>query len=458
MKIGQSIGLSKPRGGGAGAARRAPGSRPVAGRPSQAGWIVLALIGLCVFLTTSPFTFTLTAQDPAILTTVDVSHMRQAQNSQVLLYLVRSLILVIAIAFALTRWRRAISGWRRLLPLAPFAAWCLLSIAWSDDPGISFRNVFALGVLVLSAHCLNARFSPREMALATMVGGGMIALFSLVYAGFLPVYGIHQHTDATQQVHAGSWRGVYLHKNFLGHLMATFCAATVWADRTVIRSTTLKWSLAALFLAITIFTRSASAIFIPPMTILLVWVIVAASNKSRLRASIILVPALLLAAIAMPLLLALVGRDESFTGRDKVWQIAMDSVLERPFHGFGYVSISYGDFGYRLMSATSLVDPHSGYFDIVLGTGVIGLLLFAVAILAAYRAARHLHAIGDGERQAALILASLMTGWLISCITESSDRPFTPEGGMGLFALGALLSMPAIRSPLLQAGRAAGAR
>jgi exopolysaccharide production protein ExoQ len=457
MKVGRSIGLSKPPRGASVRHAGAPGrSRPA--DPStrngigatDIGLFSLLLIGFCIYLATGPFTFTLTAQDPSIVTVIDVGNLHYSKNSQVLLYVVRFTILAVALGYAFKRRRRLVAEWRKLLPVAPFVAWALASVLWSDVPDVSLRNVAVLSAIMLAAYAFVIALKPGDLATAVVLGGVITAALSLLYVVFLPVYGIHQVTDATQAVHAGSWRGVYLHKNFLAHVMAAFAAATVWADQDMIGSRAVKWGLVAGLLTIMALTRSASAPFILPFVLLTVWMLVALSHKRQLKAAIVVVPGLVFLALAMPTLLELVGRDETFTGRDKVWQIAVESIMEHPIHGFGYVSISFGEFGYRLMSATSLIDPHSGYLDTILGVGVIGLMLFAIPIFAAYRSARQLYRIGGGERQAALMLSSLMTAWLVSCITESSDRPFTPMGGLGLFAMAALLALATGRQAMRQ--------
>ncbi len=51
--------------------------------------------------------------------------------------------------------------------------------------------------------------------------------------------------------------------------------------------------------------------------------------------------------------------------------------------------------------------------SIFLGMGLIGLLLFLVAVANAYRVARIVYVQGGEDAQGALYLAALLSGWLV---------------------------------------------
>ena len=413
-------------------------------------WTLLMLWGACIFLLSSPFTFTLTGHDPTVAVVLNLSTMREDQNSQWLIYAVRFGVLGIALVFALPHRMSAVRNARQLLPLVPFMAWAALTMLWTDDASTTMHSVIALVTLVLAAYLIVMILPPRTLVTAILVAAAMMAAASFCFALILPAYGIHQADDASQFVHAGAWRGVYMHKNFLGQVAGLFAAVVFWSCFDWSRRKWLTWGLFAALLLLIGLSTSATGLMIVPITLALVWAALKAPPKTQVKALTLAVPVLIAGYFAVGLVLNAVGRDATFSGRTIVWQVAADSLLRHPIAGLGYVSITYGDFSYQLMRRTGLFDPHNAIFDLALGTGVMGVVLFVVAVAYAWLAARRLYALGGGERQAAVALFTLMIAWLIGGITEASDRPFSAMGGLGLFATTALLSMQRMRKPAVR--------
>ena len=418
----------------------------------QAGPIELLLFSLCVYLTTTPFLFVLTRQNPNLPALINVVTMQQETQSMLLVYAVRGIVALIGAVYVARRLRQLKANARQLLPLMPFLVWAALSALWSDDFGVTARSVTTLAVLWAGAYFFAVRLEGTSAARAVVGGGALVAVTCLGYVVADPAYAIHQLTDATQFVHAGAWRGVYQHKNFLGHVAGFFAVAIFWADRTTIPWPPLKWGLIALLLVLVVKSTSASALPIILITGALVWILVIADPKQRVKALLVLAPAVVALYWGTTAILTALGRDMTFTGRTEIWQIAIDSILTRPLQGYGFVSISYGSFSYSLMHQAGVFDPHSAYLDLALGTGLIGLALFLIILPFAWYAARRLYLMGGGERQAALMLVSITIGWLVSGLTESSSRPLTAMGGLGLFAMAALISLPRHRERAAASG------
>ena len=412
------------------------------GAAAKTHWIEVTIFALCIFLLTSPFTYTLISQDPNVAVTRNLANMRQEENSQWLLYAVRAGVLVVAAMFMLRRWRRVIRSLRELWPILPLAAWAAMSIIWSDDPAVTAHSVAALISLTLATYLIALRLTPQYLGRAVILAGAMLGICSLLYVLLLPGYGVHQHTDATQAVHAGAWRGIFIHKNFLGQTAAFFAAATFWAGPQIIGSKVVKWGLFLFLTFLIIMSTSASAIALLPLTILLVWATMGAGPKMRLQATIWAAPVLVAGYLSTGAVLEALGRDTTFSGRDVVWNAAFESFQAHPMAGYGFVSITYGEFSYNLMMQTGLFDPHNAFFDIALGTGAIGLAFFLILIAFSWMAGRRLVQAGGMERQIGLILFSVLIGWLISDITEANDRPFSPMGALGYFAMVAMLALP----------------
>jgi len=83
-------------------------------------------------------------------------------------------------------------------------------------------------------------------------------------------------------------------------------------------------------------------------------------------------------------LVAVVGRDATFTGRTEIWSVVLDSIWQKPVLGFGYYA-GNADFIRPLLVGQigpAAVDAHNGYLDVMLGTGMVGLISLLFCILA----------------------------------------------------------------------------
>jgi O-antigen ligase len=71
------------------------------------------------------------------------------------------------------------------------------------------------------------------------------------------------------------------------------------------------------------------------------------------------------------------GRDPTLTGRTTVWELAWQSVVERPILGFGYGSYWTALSGAKYSFGDSWLPPdaHNGFLDALLGGGVVLLTL-----------------------------------------------------------------------------------
>ncbi len=95
---------------------------------------------------------------------------------------------------------------------------------WSDAPRTSLNSNIALQSMIITGICLSTRFSSGDLARILIYSGFMMAIICTIWAIVAPKYGVHQLADVAQSSHAGSWRGVFLHKNVQGQMAAIFGA------------------------------------------------------------------------------------------------------------------------------------------------------------------------------------------------------------------------------------------
>jgi O-antigen ligase len=84
---------------------------------------------------------------------------------------------------------------------------------------------------------------------------------------------------------------------------------------------------------------------------------------------------------------ASIGRDASFTGRDKIWELALSGV-SNPWIGTGYESYWDGNKIKNIMKKFwdfPINEAHNGYLDVYLNLGYIGVVIIFAVILSACR-------------------------------------------------------------------------
>ena len=84
--------------------------------------------------------------------------------------------------------------------------------------------------------------------------------------------------------------------------------------------------------------------------------------------------------------LALIGRELDFSGREILWGVSFAGFGEKPLLGWGWMSAWHTPNFFKIPTAHMLTEfgyqwSHSGIMDVLLGGGVIGAGLLAVAII-----------------------------------------------------------------------------
>ena len=395
--------------------------------------------GLCIFLLTSPFVYQLTGLDPSQEFARDPSTLRRTGSSGFLLYVIRYAVMSATIVPILPHWREAIARLPRIAPALLFVGWAATTLFWTDGLTSSFNAILALVSLVVVGYCLALRLPPHLFARSFVYAGVFVIGFSILYVIFLPHFGIHQATDAAQSIHAGNWRGEYPHKNLLGGAAAVSACMAILAGPRVLPSRLFKYGFLAVTLLVIVKTGSATALALTCLVPILALFFVALDGRQRMLALVVLLPLAFAGFAALQFALGLLGRDLTLTGRTDLWAIAPDWIARRPFTGYGYASTTYGGFMLELWRRYDLLDPHNGYVNLVLGTGITGLALFLWAAFSTLRVARTLYVHGDHLRQAAIVVSGLLSAWLVACLTESQDKPLGAFAAFGFCGMGLMV-------------------
>lgn len=395
------------------------------------------LWGLGIFLLTTPFAFQIAGIDPTQAIVRDASFKR-VNGSAWIFYAIRMAIAAMAFVAIMPIWRQAYDRVRCIVPTLLFVVWAAISLFWCVALSPSLNGVLALIPLVIVGFAMACRLPPDGFARSIVYACAAMIFFSYVYVFAVPIYGVHQANEASQAVHAGSWRGVYGHKNLFGGMCATAATAVILAGRSVLPSLILKIILLAAIAVAIIMSRSATAVALTMIGPVVALLFVSLGRLRLLLLVLVVVPATLIFYANRDAILALLGRDATLTGRTGIWSFVPDAISQYPFTGYGYASTTYGEFTVHIMDAFGLSDPHNGYLNLLLSVGFVGLALFLVMIYSAWRVARRLYR-SEGTRGAALVCFGVIVAWLIGMMTESHDRPLQPMAALGFVALGMLV-------------------
>ena len=104
------------------------------------------------------------------------------------------------------------------LPLVVLLAWCLVSVTWAIEPGISARRLILTVMLVASVFCgvdmLGTRRTLQSLRLVLIV----VMIVNLVSVFIIPQAVHLAYEDEADLI--GDWRGLHPHKNIAGPIAA----------------------------------------------------------------------------------------------------------------------------------------------------------------------------------------------------------------------------------------------
>ena len=305
-----------------------------------------------------------------------------------------------------------------LLPLA--------SIFWSVDPELTFRRAIACALTIVFCIYLAGRLSPEELLkrlMFTLLLGGVA---SVCYSVLVPQLGMH--FDAANY---GAFRGVYGHKNELGRVSVIALIVSYFVRPSNQAERLYRFLSLSIFLFLLVVSQSVTNWLI--MMGLAAFVPMLALFRTKrlslfLRLLIVLsfgMATILLVASSAEALLAAVGRDESFTGRDTLWAGVITVVSERyPILGAGYGAFFSNLGGVRellfLVSWGGIPDhAHNGYLHVWADLGAVGLLILILFLITTLAHVLR-RAINEPHRAAWGAFSALMFFFVVNNISSST--------------------------------------
>lgn len=344
-----------------------------------------ALAGLTLFMFAEAFLPRLLAPGPADVT-------GEVPESTLLRFLWLPFYGLIAVGLFVAReqaWRAVVRApWLILLAIL-----AVLSTLWSIDPELSFRRGIALFATTLMGVYLAARFD--WLAALRLLGVVWLCLMVASFVAGLVAPGFAR----MDEVHVGAWMGGWSEKNALGGhaARASFLFAFLaWRDERF-----RKWWIGGVLtaLALVILSRSATALLGAALGLGILaaawwmlkgrrWALTLAWTGATVGGL-----ALLFYLAAPDVVLGLLGKDETLTGRTDIWASLGQAIEKKPVLGYGYLAFWGLDSEprYWLERAVDWNAPsgHNGWLDLAISLGVIGVAIYAIDLaMSLWRAGR----------------------------------------------------------------------
>jgi O-antigen ligase len=352
------------------------------------------------------------------------------------------LIVLICVAFwILTRrgydWRTAMKENPWLIILITFM---LVSILWSNIPFVSFKRWTREFQAVLMAFVVNSEPSPRQAMESILRRTTYILIpFSLLLIKYFPIYGrVYGRWTGGEQ-----WVGVALFKNGLCRLCLISAFFLIW-------SLVRRWqghnprvwkyqTLAEIFVLVitlrlmggpggdlTYSATATTALGLGFLVYLGFYLLKKFGNNLSGKALMTIMAIIIvygnvtffLGGSSINFYVTTVGRDATLTGRTEIWASLLRVAMQRPILGTGF-----GGFWTPITGEEFTVsEAHSGYLDVFLSLGFVGMLLVSFFLLSSCQKA-HRELSHDFDWAILWICFLIMAA--VHNITETSIDTFT---------------------------------
>jgi exopolysaccharide production protein ExoQ len=307
----------------------------------------------------------------------------------------RTLLLMLILLAVVALWKRkeaTAAILRKNAPIILFLLYCLISVSWAEFPLVSFKRwIRAVGDVLMILVILTDRNPENAIkAILSRIGYLLIPL-SILFIRFFPDLGRNYSVGGRSM-----WTGVCTDKNALGALCMIIGAVSLWRWLEVRRTRGSPNRLATLLALGTVFSmtvyllplvdsKTAQMCFLfATIVVLFRWIFKQPWAVFLFTVGTVAACYAVLIAGASGEALEAIGRDESLTGRTRVWAQVL-RYADSPWFGAGYENFWIGD---RLiaLSIWGGNQSHNGYVEIYVNLGWVGLLFLAIVILAGYRA------------------------------------------------------------------------
>jgi O-antigen ligase len=267
-------------------------------------------------------------------------------------------------------------------PIWALMFYVVVSSSWSAVPLFSLRRALVLTATTAVGVFVGTRYSIYEQTRLVAIALGCVAICSCAMAILPPHLGVE---GAWSGSHLGAWRGAFVQKNYLGRVMTLGALSFYVAP---FRSVSLRTIGMAICTALVVLSQSKSGlVFLVVLICALPLISLLRFRMQQLIPTLIVIAAVV-AGVAVWLannatqLLAVIGRDNTLSGRTTLWAVLWEKYLQRKTLGYGFLGfwpVEYVSVWTRVRWTP--LHAHNGYLDLLLDGGLVGAALLIAAFI-----------------------------------------------------------------------------
>jgi exopolysaccharide production protein ExoQ len=353
---------------------------------------------------------------------LETSTTQTVNEGNPLLQIIWAAVYALVLIRAFQNFRPIVAAVRANKFLIALVLLAVLSVFWSEDPGLTLRRGLALLATTLFGLDFAVRYSIRkQLQLVAIALSAIVALSVVVqvfFAGLVPV---------VDKAYPNAWVGLFDQKNvFARVIVLTAIVVLASARRSMGGILTASFTFVAA-VGLIILTQSITAVVALVGLILVLQFAPALRWKGRVRtligfsAAVMVAPAIFLLVHYWALITNLLGRNGTLTGRAQLWAISFSSIELKPLLGYGYSAfwmVSEEALRINAMLRWTVPHAHNAYIDLALELGLIGLALYVTAfVVALWRALAYMRADSEHGSKWPLVYLCFI---LLYSFTESS--------------------------------------
>jgi exopolysaccharide production protein ExoQ len=271
-----------------------------------------------------------------------------------------------------------------------FLALAALSIVWSIDPGLTMRRVLRAATIAMI--CIGftlVGWHPKRFQHVVRPLMTTVLVLSVIFVLLDPDDAIHHRAQAEL---LGAWHGITMGKNVLGSFASVY--VVLWLHAWLSKEAKVVPAFAGIALGvfILVMTRSATSVMSTVFAVIFMLIVLRSPGSLKrympylvgLFATLTLVYALAVLRLVPGMeiflqpIVALTGKDLTFTGRTAIWDILNAHIRLRPLLGSGYGAYWAGPTptspSFEMITRLYFypTEGHNGYLDVINDLGWIG--------------------------------------------------------------------------------------
>ncbi|TAF06987.1 MAG: O-antigen ligase family protein [Nostocales cyanobacterium] len=339
-----------------------------------------------------------------------------------LLQLLYFLTYFITIVLITIRWKKNIFVFTKNRFIWLLLIVAVISVFWSFAPGDTQKDTFKLICSSLFGVYLATRYTLKQQIQLLGVTFGLAIILSFLFAVGLPKYGM------MGGVHAGKWRGIFMHKNNLGIKMLFSCMVFLTLAMSAKKKAWIYWCGCGLSILLILLAASTASLVNLVILIAIFFILRALWLPYQL-----MIPTIMGIASAgitffvwfkenQDLIFGALGKDSNLSGRGDLWSLVYDMIWKQPWLGYGYNGFWHGWNGESayiwFAEPWTPTHPHSGFLGLWLDLGLLGLSIFWIGF--AISSIRSILIVPLYRKEESIFPAIMMTYLILANLAETA--------------------------------------